>query len=234
MGKKRKSPKQIAVLIRADVSKLSLAWRGMGIVREARIWGPVIAAVLDLSSRGPYPLGRRMKTWPGLDAMTLAAELQKHKLDPPHYNVEELLSGVDKRVSKIGPAEIGKLLCLDAKTRDELGIRNIYAFDQNAADRKKAAQLKKLTRDQARWKNRRDVYLANALANTRPWENEGISRPTWFRRKANAKKLRAQASREDNQLAGRREALALVRDPIRGESEQPFEPTQARRARKME
>jgi hypothetical protein len=189
---KRKSPRQKAVWIRSDVFRFS------GYLKAQRVilndLPNIVAAVLDLSPRGKYRIGRSVKTWPGLDAQTLVEAM--HKLEYQNdYNLDQALNSALQRKRKISQTEIGRRLGLDAKTRAELGIRNIFAFDQGADERKEAARQAKIARDQARWQNRRDVYLANALTNTKPWEAEGICRRTWERRKTKNGRLDSEGSR---------------------------------------
>jgi hypothetical protein len=82
---------------------------------------------------------------------------------------------------------LGKKLGLTAERRARLGIRTIGAVNQTAAERTAASEARKLeakrNRRRAKGMKPRDEYLANSVEGTKPWEAEGISRRTWYRRK---------------------------------------------------
>lgn len=73
-----------------------------------------------------------------------------------------------------------------AEQRTRLRLRTIGAIDQTRAERAAAAQIRKLERQRARRRANgakpRAEYEATARERTRPWETEGISRRTWYRR----------------------------------------------------
>lgn len=69
----------------------------------------------------------------------------------------------------------------------------------------------------------RTVYEANSLSRTRPWEQEGISRRTWERRR---KKADASASRHLSNIGS-------VTDLRHNESEPPDHPSRARQAPRL-
>jgi hypothetical protein len=82
------------------------------------------------------------------------------------------------------------LLNVTMAERTALGFKTIGACDMTKADRKKLTKAKKRERD----RNRQDAIRraagcedrksqrARTLASLKPWEAEGISRATWFRR----------------------------------------------------
>lgn len=81
-------------------------------------------------------------------------------------------------------------LRLTAADRHALGITTIGAIDENKAARKKRrkAQARKRMaklRRQKGYKSRK-AYEEQSLESVTPWEYEGISRRTWYRRRAMA------------------------------------------------
>lgn len=79
-------------------------------------------------------------------------------------------------------------LGLKARQRSELGITTIGAIDEGKAARtrrrrQQAKDRKRAARKAAGAVSRRD-YEARSLERAKPWIAEGISRATWFRRRA--------------------------------------------------
>jgi hypothetical protein len=68
--------------------------------------------------------------------------------------------------------EIGKMVKLDWRERDDLTIKQIIAWNESTPERRKR-------RDRERKANER---AARAHLNTKPWEKLGISRATYYRR----------------------------------------------------
>jgi len=116
-----------------------------------------------------------------------------------------------------GPPELiaddiaGKAVRLPYAERLERTITTIGSFDADKAMRTKLAKDRRRERDRlnAAEKRRangatpRDVYEANSLSRTRPWEAEGISRSTYDRRR---KKAAAQAGADDESASPHRKA----------------------------
>jgi hypothetical protein len=83
---------------------------------------------------------------------------------------------------------LAQLLNLGMEERTRLGIRTIGAVDATKEERaeiarRNRAERKKATR-RAGGVRPREEYETNSLSNTKPWKAEGISRRTWFRRRA--------------------------------------------------
>jgi hypothetical protein len=85
----------------------------------------------------------------------------------------------------------GKRIGLTAERRTRLKIRTIAAIDQTAAEREATRQARKR---QAKRKQRRGQgampraeYEQQSLSRAKPWEAEGISRRTWYRRNNQAR-----------------------------------------------
>jgi hypothetical protein len=81
---------------------------------------------------------------------------------------------------------LGKRLGLREADRARLGITTIGAVDMTKAERETArkARMRQAKREQRRKQGvkPRAEYLATSAERTKPWEAEGISRRTWFRR----------------------------------------------------
>ena len=79
------------------------------------------------------------------------------------------------------PEELGERQRLTNRDRDRLGLWQIRPCDiseEELAEHRKA-------QDRARKRRKRvprPVYEANSLSKTKPWEQEGISRRSWYRR----------------------------------------------------
>lgn len=83
---------------------------------------------------------------------------------------------------------IGRMLNLDWHTRDKLRLWQIGAVDLDTEARKERRKLrhrqwmKDIRRDQGA--KPRAKYEAESLMKTKPWQAEGISRRTWYRRQS--------------------------------------------------
>ncbi len=81
-------------------------------------------------------------------------------------------------------ADLGQAMQLTSADRERLRAWTIGAFDMTAEAAAEYRKFKK--RMQARRRRRktpRDVYLAkHSLSRQKPWQAEGVSRATWYRR----------------------------------------------------
>jgi hypothetical protein len=102
---------------------------------------------------------------------------------------ERLATG--KRGPRILPADhVARLLHVSMEERTRLGLKTIGACDVPRKQRLKEAKARKQAADRERQAERRKktgsvpraTFLATSLAVARPWEDEGISRATWYRR----------------------------------------------------
>lgn len=94
---------------------------------------------------------------------------------------------------------MARFLRLKYVTRQELRITTIGSFNVPKGARKVLRKLKAAKRQEARRRakgcKRRDEYLAACLTAMKPWEDEGVSRRTWERRRNKAvSQVRAQHS----------------------------------------
>ena len=85
------------------------------------------------------------------------------------------------------PRAIGKRLRVTREEWIRLKLKTILPFDMTDKEIAEFRKAKKRARDRHRRKaegrSQREVYLAGALSTLKPWEAEGISRATWFRRR---------------------------------------------------
>ena len=85
--------------------------------------------------------------------------------------------------------EVARLLHVKLGERDRLGLKLIGACDVTTRVRKAIAKSRKRERDKQRQADKRRLRgcecraTANSIAKLKPWEAEGISRRTWFRRR---------------------------------------------------
>jgi hypothetical protein len=90
---------------------------------------------------------------------------------------------------------VAALLSVSWKERTEIGLTTIGAFDVSASERSALARQRKRERDRERQESKRRAdgrgSHAASLARSKPWEEEGISRASWFRKQRETKKSRA-------------------------------------------
>ena len=79
---------------------------------------------------------------------------------------------------------LARELGLDDATRDRLRIRTIGAIDCGKAKRMTRRRRKRIAADRARRVRAGARPHAQSASATQPWLNEGISRRTWYRRRA--------------------------------------------------
>jgi hypothetical protein len=82
--------------------------------------------------------------------------------------------------------DLARYLRLDYATRQALGITMIGAYDADKRERRRRRrernrQAKELKR-RARGSRLRSEYEAQSISRAKPWEAEGISRKTWYKR----------------------------------------------------
>jgi hypothetical protein len=88
---------------------------------------------------------------------------------------------------RLNADDLAQRLGVTDAMRTELRLTTIGATDVSKAER--AERRRQLNKERLK-ANRREAgvkpraeYLANALSRSKPWELEGISRATWYRRK---------------------------------------------------
>lgn len=161
-----------------------------------------LAATLGSASAGTYPISKagRWATWPGLDFISLAdamrdagfrgLELGTQDSDRLGWAMDDASEYVlTTQKSGLGTV-LGRVVRLLAEERSACAIRTIDAIDETATERRERVRSRKLERDKERLRARRSghhhrtrqEYEAGSAVRSRPWEAEGISRATYYRR----------------------------------------------------
>jgi hypothetical protein len=81
------------------------------------------------------------------------------------------------------PRTLGERLNVTYAERTRLGLRTIGPCDMTEAAMALIRKQEKRRRNKLRYAQSRPDYLAASLSQTKPWEQEGISRRTWERRR---------------------------------------------------
>ncbi|MGB3898151.1 MAG: hypothetical protein WA973_06320 [Mesorhizobium sp.] len=131
------------------------------------------AAAFTMSGQDITEWCRRWAPWAGADI------------------VDPIIVTAQKRRRMMRADGVAGLLMVTMKERDEIGLRTIGACDMSKGDRIALVRERKRARDRKRMeqkragKSRKDrqSYEAQSAENLKPWEAEGISRRTWYRRR---------------------------------------------------
>ena len=106
----------------------------------------------------------------------------------PDDDVMRLVDAVTSKTLRWRADTLAARLGLTEAVRTRLHITTIGAIDLTKGEREEARNARKV---QAKRKNRRkqgtmprDEYLAQSQSAAKPWEAQGISRRTWYRRQA--------------------------------------------------
>ncbi|PWJ80593.1 hypothetical protein C7441_112135 [Pseudaminobacter salicylatoxidans] len=105
--------------------------------------------------------------------------------------VGPIVEQAKKRSRMMRADGVAGLLRVTMKERDDLDLKTIGACDMAKGDRLALAKERKRARDRKRMqkkrsgKSRKDrqTYEAESAETLKPWEAEGISRRTWYRRR---------------------------------------------------
>ncbi|HWU63591.1 MAG TPA: hypothetical protein VN112_16350 [Ensifer sp.] len=105
--------------------------------------------------------------------------------------VQLLASQGRNREKMLGADAVAKMLFVTLAERTKLGLKTIGACDVSKDDRLKLSKQTKRERDRNRQRDKRAAqgrmdrasYEAASLTKLAPWEEEGISRRTWERRR---------------------------------------------------
>lgn len=109
----------------------------------------------------------------------------------PETVLIEVAASVRHRTHDLRADGAAKLLCVTMEERIRLGLKTIGACDISKTERLKIMKAKKMESDRERQRVKRKSegrkdrkqYVADSASKTRPWEAEGISRRTWYRRR---------------------------------------------------
>jgi hypothetical protein len=201
-GKKRQSKpsyRRLVAWMLAGLMRVSEVHRANGEILNNAVWLKVLANILS----SVPPSNRRSHDPPdqfGLTPETLELAAKRCGLAPGKDDIETQVAETfdwrgrgSKRLGKphtlpMRPDKIAKLLGITAAVRREARAWNLGAIDETRDQRREARQEEAQRRDESRRRDLgakpRDEYLAaNVLSWAKPWEKEGISRATWYRRR---------------------------------------------------
>jgi len=147
-------------------------------------------------------LRRLCEQRPGPRAPTLRDRMQRWALrfapDVPERVLDDAVDAAMQRdvIDKADVIAARWRVSYDERQRFKLRTIGAYDVDKAGRGRRAAARRRERDREHVRAKRRaggkieRAVYLAGSLSAARPWEAEGISRRTWYRRRKAAQATR--------------------------------------------
>ena len=109
------------------------------------------------------------------------------KIRAPWADAEAIISEVDAYPKKWRATTLGKILNSPERNR-KLRLRTIAPVDMTPEERRDYSRIlsngqpTQVSGDEVGMKTRAE-YVANTLSRDKPWEAEGISRRTWYRRR---------------------------------------------------
>jgi hypothetical protein len=168
-----------------DVRRIHLAWLVVGrhkkLPRDDRGWTYIKVA----AEHCPYGPNRRD---------TLMEWLQS--VCAPPWILRQVRQ-VDAILDRISPRRwsadaLGKLLNVSDAERSMLRIYTIGSYDVPRAKRIKRREEKRRLAAQARRRDNGSKPREQSLSRTKPWEAEGVSRRTWYRRHPAVAQIRSQ------------------------------------------
>jgi hypothetical protein len=211
----RLSLRRKAAIRRAELIRLSLFIQTHRLATCSRTdWLWILACTLACAEARPKSDRRDwlLAGWSGLDFLTLQDTARKAGLgDSTDAEIERAMNAALKRKAEKGhcffrPAWLGEKLQLTAAVRDELKIKTIDACDETKEQRLERVHERRREGDKeakrrkraAEGRKPRQQYEAGSFSRTKPWEAEGISRPTWERRRARDASMSAHVDRESD------------------------------------
>jgi hypothetical protein len=188
----------------SELIRLALWRRTHGVVVDADTFSFALAATLASAPASVSSIGRggRAARWHGLDILSLSKACQQAALG--HISDDELGTKI-KAVMRwqnanpgkaLRPDKLAQMLGLLAIERSECNIRTIGAVDESRSVRRERQKQAKRKAEAERLRAKRvgkhlprTVYLQRATETLKPWDQAGVSRATWFRRKSELQKL---------------------------------------------
>ncbi|PHP26252.1 hypothetical protein [Limimaricola cinnabarinus] len=176
----RLSPGQRFVAIQEDLECLLDAWGGRVPVGHRNTWLHLWATCLT-HQENPGDIDARTHAMasiatPGLSTNEVGA-IAKHAAE----RAALLRSGSpmsDGRYHYAG-ATLADLLCVSDEMARALGLRQIFSMMER---KRRKAGRQRMRRAASGAVTRASYLAANAISRTKPWEAQGISRATWYRR----------------------------------------------------
>ena len=144
--------------------------------------GDLWPLVLNVSLAAAEPLKKMahvIEVWAPWMPSEQAADLIRH------------VWGLDRYQRIQTAAELGRHLGVTNAVRQKLGLwpfKPIDATDEElVAQRKARRSQRRRERLRAKGVRPREAYLAASISQKRPWQSEGISRGTWYRRRSKSR-----------------------------------------------
>jgi hypothetical protein len=202
-AKRTISFRQRAAITLAQLYRVAEVHRAAGEILPAGPWLKVLANVLSSAPEG-YDGDRRARNTPtyfGLSKATLALaarrcglnasveQIEAQVADTRAWRAKEARRGGAHHYAPMRPDKIGELLGVTDATREAAKAWNIGTLGGSRAARAKAAKERDRLRDERRRRAAGAAPQAESISRTKPWEVEGISRRTWYRRRAEAEPM---------------------------------------------
>jgi hypothetical protein len=100
---------------------------------------------------------------------------------------EEVIQEAKATRRALSADNLARYLRLDYDTRQALGISTIGAYDADKRERRRRRRERKRQADERRRRRKgakpRAEYEAGSISKAKPWEAQGISRKTWYKRR---------------------------------------------------
>jgi hypothetical protein len=209
-AKRTISFRQRAAIVLSQLYRVAQVHREAGLILDAEPWLKVLANILSACPEG-YDGDRRARIAPvyfGLSKASLALAARRCRLNVSVEEIEEQVADTrawrERESGRIGrhhyapmrPDKMGELLGVTDATREAAQAWNIGTLGGSRAARAKAAKERDRLRDESRRRASGATPQAKSLSQTKPWEAEGISRATWYRRQANGQDIGETVSSE--------------------------------------
>jgi hypothetical protein len=115
----------------------------------------------------------------------------RHRRTFTDEQIAEAFEEAERRKGMAPADRLAEILGLEFADRQRLAIRTIGAVDKTRLERQLIRKERKREQDRIKVaiKRRkrgaisREEYLAESLSRSRPWERDGISKATWYRRR---------------------------------------------------
>ena len=193
--------RQVASIKLSNLVNIAKLMRAEGEILNAELWLAALANTLASAPAGKHrpnlDWDRKTRWWYGLDALALETAAKDCGLEYDAWDFNTALhialaSWKNNPSQKpLGAYAIGKMLGIPKEVRRAAKASFVFAYDESKADRAEHRKSQKAaSKTASRRRNGvvpREEYEANSLSKAKPWEAEGISRATYYRRTIKAK-----------------------------------------------
>lgn len=192
-GPTRRKTYTLALIRLADLAALVRSRRSRDLLIDEEAFVRVAAFGIAALEGMHQRIG---KVHPGLDILTARDFVLRTNVEIEAEILWSIVQDVSDRIKvrksrfKMTAPLAGRLIHLMRDERDNLDIRTIEAIDEPASARRARKADEKRKKDRARQRAKRAALAANspkeqvAIEQAKPWEAQGISRRTWYRRRA--------------------------------------------------